>query len=112
MSDTAQTQEQVQQPAVQVSPKEQLTAVSERLNNLNTTRNTCIKLMESGVIKILDGNAPKEGEEPLSLDISGDIVQTILNPVLQIIGRRKEEFLAYKEQLLDTIEKGLTAEAK
>ena len=106
MSDTTENTENTEKK--ELSPKEQLPIISERINNLNVTRNTCIKLMEGGVIKIVDGNPPKEGEEPLSLDISGEVVQTMLTPVLNIVNRRKEEFLAYKENLLAMIEQELT----
>lgn len=96
--------DEVKEEKKELSPREQLPLVSERINNLNTTRNTCVKLMEEGAVKIVSAQPPKEGEEPISLDVSGEIVQTILSPVLSILNRRKEEFLAYKENLLAMIE--------
>lgn len=89
--------------------REQLQNVSQKLENLNVTRATCMKLMEMGAVKILQGVQPAEGEEPLSLDINGDVVGNILSPVLNIVNRRREEFLSYKENILGEIEKELTA---
>jgi hypothetical protein len=104
MSDQATPAAEVQQ-----TPREQLTAVSQRLENLNVTRVTIAKLMELNAIKIVQGTAPEEGQEPLNIDVSGDIVATILSPVLNVVNRRREEFLQYKEQLLAEIEKQVLA---
>ena len=104
MSDNAPAAEEKQPSA-----REQLQSVSERLENLNVTRATTLKLLELGNIKVIQGVAPDEGQQPLNIDVSGDIVQTMLTPVLNVINRRREEFLAYKENLLAEIEKELLA---
>jgi len=102
--------DEVKEEKKELTPREQLPLVSERINNLNTTRSTCIKLMEEGSIKVVSAQPPKEGEDPISLDVSGEIVQTILAPVLNVLNRRKEEFLAYKENLLAMIENEVSKE--
>ncbi len=107
MSDNAPVAEE-KQPTP--TAREQLQSVSERLENLNVTRVTTLKLLELGNIKVIQGVAPAEGEQPLNIDVSGDIVQTMLTPVLNVINRRREEFLAYKENLLAEIEKELLAQ--
>jgi len=96
--------QKVEEEKKELSPKEQLPLVSERIKHLNVTKETCLKLIEEGSVKIISAQPPKEGEDPLSLDVSGEIVSTILAPVINVLNKRKEDFLAYKENLLSAIE--------
>lgn len=89
--------------------KKQLTEVSARLQNFTSSRTTIDKLIESGSIKIID--AKDKNDEPLALDLSGEIVAAILNPVVTFINQRKEQLVNIKERLLFGLEQGIeTAE--
>ena len=90
------------------TPREQLLIVSDRINNINATRETCLKLIQEGAIKIVSVAPVTEGAEPVSMDISGEIVSTILSPVVRVLEKRKEDFISLKENLLNTIEKELS----
>jgi hypothetical protein len=82
--------------------KQQLDQVNSQLQNLNASRLTCDRLIESGSLKIVDAN--DKGEAPLTLSISGDIVADVLAPVIKTINVRKENMLAIKERLLGLVE--------
>lgn len=83
---------------------EQLTKVSEELQNQTTTRLACDKLIENGTIKIVDNSPQKEGVEPVTVIISGEIVANVLKPLVDLINIKRERLLAAKEQILNQIQ--------
>lgn len=79
---------------------EQLTKVSEELQNQTTTRLVCDKLIEAGNVKVLDNNPQAEGVEPMAIVVSGDVVANILRPIVDLVNAKRERLLAAKEQIL------------
>jgi len=83
---------------------EQLTKVSEELQNQTTTRLVCDKLIEAGTVKIVDNTPPAEGVEPLAIVVSGDVVANVLRPIIDLVNAKRERLLSAKEQILKQIE--------
>ena len=83
---------------------EKLTKVSEELQNQTTTRLACDKLIEGGSVKIVDATEQKEGAEPITISISGDVVANVLRPIIDLVNAKRERLLAVKEQILNQIE--------
>ena len=90
--------------------KKQLADISEKIQGLTISRATCTRLIGSGSIKIVDAN--DESEEPLSINVTGEIISAVFNPVIEFIHAQKEQLLYAKEGLLLHLEKGLTGEAE
>lgn len=89
---------------------DQLTKVSEDLQNQTTTRLVCDKLIEAGTVKIVDNNPQAEGVEPLAIVVSGDVVANVLRPVIDLVNAKRERLLAAKEQILKAIEDSTKAQ--
>ena len=73
--------------------KEKLKEVSKQLQDLAHTHIICEKLAKSNNIKIVEEGKIKEGEEPVTLALKGDIVANLLNPLANTIKQRKEGLL-------------------
>ena len=91
---------------------EQLTKISEELQGQTTTRIVCDKLIESGNVKIVDNAPPKEGVEPLTIVVSGDVVANVLRPIVDLVNIRRERLLAAKEQILAKMQETLSDTAE
>ena len=91
-------EQKVEQPVLTLN--EQLTKISEILQGQTTTRLVCDKLVEIGNVKIVDNTPPKDGEEPIAIIVTGDVVANVLKPVIDLINLKREQSLAIKEQVL------------
>ena len=90
--------------------KKQLADIAEKIQGLAISRATCSRLISSGSIKIVDAN--DKNEEPLSINVTGEIISAVLNPVTEFINLQKEQLLNAKESLLLNLEKGLAEETE
>ena len=90
--------------------REELKTISEQLQGLTQTRAICESMTVTKSIKILEMKGPlKEGETPVEVDINGDIVVAVIDPILRLINQKKEGLLARKEKVLATLEAQITA---
>lgn len=109
----------ISEPAVEevkkeLTTKEQLDVIGREIQGIEQSQQITMKIAEGKTIRILDvtqRDVP-EGEEdpgPLSVNLSGDIVLSVLQPIITYAAKRKEMFLAKKEQLLNIYEKELNS---
>lgn len=82
--------------------KDQLKQASANLQNINATLQTISALIEAGKINVSD--ATEGVENPNSISLNGEIVGSVLRPVISTLNRRKENTLAIKEQILAALE--------
>lgn len=103
--------DQVQPPAqTPPDPKVQLKEVSSQIQQLAQTRSICEAMVETEAVKIEQVKEVKEGDPaPFVINLNGDIVKVVLNPLIGFCAQRREQLLAAKEQLLEVIEKGVLA---
>lgn len=105
-----QNSQTVQQDATQpVSLSDQLTQVSQELQNQTATRLVCDKLIELANVKIVDNTPQKDGVDPIAIAISGDVVANVLKPVIDLVNSKRERLLAIKEQILQKMQEDLAA---
>lgn len=89
--------------------QEKLGQVNAQLANLKATEGACAEFLKDKNIKIV--NAADESDEPLSLNLTGNAVASVIRPIVQGVNQNKEQLISIKEQLLEAIEAKLT-EAK
>lgn len=85
----------------EINYREELKKVSAQLENNNTSIALCKKLIEGGVIRIVDPT--DQSEAPPALTVNGDIVNQVLLPIIRLSEAKKEQLLSIKEQVLNAI---------
>ena len=78
--------------------QEKLEQVNMQLNNLRATEAACVEILKDKNIKIV--NVADESEEPLSLNLTGNAVVSVIRPIVQGVTANKEQLVSIKEQLL------------
>lgn len=85
--------------------KQQLQRVSSQIQNLNNTRAACAQMIQDQKIKLVDeGQEIQEGEDPLSISLSGQMVNQLLTPFIQSLNTFREQLIDMKEQILNQMD--------
>lgn len=91
----------------ELTTQEKIVQVNAQLESLSQTENACVEMAKGKNIKIV--NLADEGEEPLSLTITGNAVNSIINPIVQGVSANRNQLIALKEQLLSMLESELVS---
>lgn len=85
--------------------QEKLAQVNVQLNNLKATEAACVEILKDKNIKIV--NVADESDEPLSLNLTGNAVTSVIRPIVQGVTANKDQLVAIKEQLLMAMEQAM-----
>ena len=99
---------EVQEEKEELTLKEKLSQVNAQLGNLKATEAVCVEFLKDNNIRIV--NAADTSDEPLSLNLTGNAVASVIRPIVQGVTQNKEQLISIKEQLLTAIEQEMTAE--
>lgn len=103
-------EEQKVEEKVELTLQEKLAQVNAQLGNLKATEAACAEILKEKNIKIV--NVADESEEPLSLNITGNAVTSVIRPIVQGVTANKDQLVSIKEQLLMALEAEMAGEAK
>lgn len=94
-----------------MSELKKLKEISAELEDNKKTSEIVKLLIEGENVRIFNGKVI-EGEQPVNISVTGEIVKHILIPLLKISADKRENLLAVKEQILDEMAKEALGEDK